>query len=306
MVVAQPLILKFGGSLAGNKALPENLKAHVQKLSQEFFPRDSEHTENLDQAAEYIKSQLLQYSNDVSDQIYTAEKKDYKNVIAKFGPQTNRVVVIGAHYDACEELPGADDNASGVAGLIELARLLKEKPPQNFAVELVAYSTEEPPFFRTEGMGSFIHAQSMKSQNKEVIAMVSLEMIGYFSDEPGSQNFPMALLKLFYPSKGNFIAVVSNFASYELTGKFKKAMTNATDLPVYSMNGPSMLRGVDFSDHLNYWKLGYPAVMVTDTAFFRNEAYHTKEDTFDRLDYEKMAKVVEGVAAAVQSLDRPD
>jgi Zn-dependent M28 family amino/carboxypeptidase len=304
--VSQPILGPFGEPSEGFSASPANLKAHVQKISQDFFPRDSEHPENLSKVAHYILNELQQYSTDVAEQKYRVETKEFKNIIAKFGPSTKRVIVIGAHYDACEELPGADDNASGVAGLLELARYLKMHPPVHVAVQLVAYSTEEPPHFRTVGMGSVVHAQSLKTEGMEVLGMASLEMIGYFSEAAGSQSFPIPLLKLFYPSRGNFIAIVSNFDSYGLTGKFKKAMTGASDLPVYSMNGPSMLRGVDFSDHMNYWKLGYQAVMVTDTAFFRNEAYHTAQDTFDRLNYDKMAKVVEGVAAAIQSLDRAD
>jgi Zn-dependent M28 family amino/carboxypeptidase len=200
-------------------------------------------------------------------------------------------------------LPGADDNASGVAGLLELAPLLSnsEFPIQ---VELVAYTLEEPPFFRSEAMGSAVHAASLKRQGVVVRAMFSLEMIGYFSDEPSSQKFPNPLLKLFYPSRGNFIAVVGNFGQIGLVRKVKRAMRATTLLPVHSITAPGWLPGIDFSDHLNYWQQGYPAVMITDTSFYRNEHYHTAEDTLEKLDYNRMAKVVQSMHATILELSR--
>ena len=230
-------------------------------------------------------------------------RRDYKNIIASFGDRAKPVLVIGAHYDSCEKHPAADDNASGVAGLVEIARLLKIRSPKNISVQLVAYSTEEPPFFGGDEMGSFVHAQSLKAQGTDVIAMLSLEMLGFFSDDWWSQEFPAYLMRLFYPSKGNFIAIVSNFGSYSLTKQIKRAMQPASDLPVYSMNGPSKLYGIDFSDHRSYWEFGFPAVMITDTAFLRNTAYHKAEDTFDRLDYDRMSKVIDGIYNAAFSFD---
>jgi Zn-dependent M28 family amino/carboxypeptidase len=188
-----------------------------------------------------------------------------------------------------------------VAGLIELANLLgRSSPPMK--VELVAYTLEEPPFFRSEYMGSAVHARSLKRAGVSVRAMFSLEMIGYFSDDEGSQHFPNPLLRLFYPTKGNFISVIGKLGQGLLVRKIKGAMKGASSLPVYSINAPRSIPGVDFSDHMNYWDAGYPAVMVTDTAFYRNPHYHMAEDTAEKLDYGRMAQVVEGVYAAVIEL----
>jgi Zn-dependent M28 family amino/carboxypeptidase len=280
---------------------PSRLKAHVVKLAEELAPRDYTHPDNLNRVAAYIKAELEATTKNVSEQPFTARGNTYKNIIAVFGPETEERIVIGAHYDTCGPLPGADDNASGVAGLIELARLLGERPPA-MMVELVAYTLEEPPFFRTPKMGSAVHAKSLKASNKKVRAMLSIEMIGYFSDEAKSQNFPTFLLKPFYPSKGNFISVVGRFGQGDLIRKVKDSMKAASPLPVESLLGPKFIEGVDFSDHLNYWEEGYPAAMITDTAFFRNQNYHTPQDTADTLDYQRMSLVVLGLYAAVQEL----
>jgi hypothetical protein len=166
-------------------------------------------------------------------------------------------------------------------------------------VDLVAYTLEEPPYFRTPMMGSAVHARSLKQQGHAVRAMVALEMIGYFSDAPNSQSFPSPILKLFYPTKGNFIAIVGKVGQGAVVRRAKRAMRGASALPVYSINAPRFVPGVDFSDHLQYWAAGYQAVMITDTAFYRNPRYHTAHDTPETLDYTRMAMVVQGVYAAV-------
>ncbi|KPJ91862.1 MAG: hypothetical protein AMJ53_10595, partial [Gammaproteobacteria bacterium SG8_11] len=235
---------------------------------------------------------------DVKEMEYTVWGIPYRNISILFGDETNERIVVGAHYDSFQGLPGADDNASGVAGLIELARILSHTQLKR-SVELVAYTLEEPPYFRTPEMGSAVHAKTLKENAVDVVVMMSLEMIGYFTDEPDSQEYPMSLLKLFYPSTGNFIAVVGNLSGFGVVRKTKRAMRSAMSLPVRSLNAPGALAGVDFSDHLNFWKYDYPALMITDTAFFRNKAYHTENDTWDRLDYERMSEVVKGVYNAV-------
>lgn len=304
IVCSQPIFFNLSVLKLAHWAEPENLETHVKKISENFFPRDSENTYNLDKTAEYIKAQLKQYSLETTEQKYTASGKEYKNIIARFGSLGKPVLVIGAHYDSCGELPAADDNASGVAGLIELARLLTLEPLNNIEIQLVAYSTEEPPFFGSNDMGSYVHAESLHRDNRQVIGMLSLEMIGYFSDEWGSQNLPSYLMRLFYPSRGNFIAVVSDFTSYSFTRAVKTGMQRDPKLSVYSINGPPSFYGIDYSDHRNYWKFGYPAVMITDTAFLRNKAYHTMGDTYDKLDYRRMAEVVNGVHLFINSNDK--
>ena len=282
---------------------PARLEAHVRKLAIDFSPRDINHLENLDLAAAYIASELTQAGGSISEQRYRVENRSFRNVIARFGPDTPERIVVGAHYDAFGALPGADDNASGVAGLIELARLLGAHPPA-LRIDLVAFSTEEPPYFGTTGMGSSVHAQSLQKENAVIRAMLSLEMIGYFSDERGSQHFPAGILSAFYPSTGNFIGVVGRVSDGLLARRVKSAMSEAAPLPVYSISAPSVIPGVDFSDQLNYWHAGYKAVMITDTAFYRNVNYHTQRDTPEKLDYKRMAMVVEGVYAAVTDLSR--
>jgi Zn-dependent M28 family amino/carboxypeptidase len=277
---------------------PIRLEAHVRRLSIQLTPRDESHIENLDQAAIYIKGEFEQTGAIVSEQPYRVSGKSYRNVIAQFGPETAERVVVGAHYDTAGPLPGADDNASGVAGLIELAHLLgKAQLPMR--VDLVAFTLEEPPYFRTTSMGSSVHAQSLLKRGVRVRAMISLEMIGYFSDAANSQRFPATILRALYPATGNFIAVVGRLGEGLLVRRVKRAMLDASPLPVYSINAPRFLPGVDFSDQLNYWQAGYNALMITDTAFYRNRNYHTASDTADTLDYKRMAMVVEGLYAAV-------
>ncbi|HTD23617.1 MAG TPA: M28 family peptidase [Terriglobales bacterium] len=200
-------------------------------------------------------------------------------------------------------VPGADDNASGIAGLIELAYLLGKEELQT-PVELVAYTLEEPPFFRTEQMGSAVHAESLVEEHAKLRAMLCLEMIGYFSDQPDSQDYPLPELKALYPNKGNFIALVGTMQEIELLRRVKRAMMATNDLPLRSINAPRNLVGVDFSDHLNYWNRSFPALMITDTAFYRNKRYHHPEDVLNTLDFNRMAKVVQQVYTAVIELEK--
>jgi hypothetical protein len=302
LYVTQPLI--WGANISAPISVdPTKLESHVRTLSQSFVPRDGSHPENLDSCAAYIRREFERASDRVSEQPFTVDGKTYRNVIAHFGPETKEMVVVGAHYDTAGPLPGADDNASGVAGLLELARLLgaRQLPMR---VELVAYTLEEPPFFRSEQMGSAMHAKALKREGAVVRVMFSLEMIGYFSDARDSQHFPSSAFSLYYPTEGNFISVVGKIGDGMLVRRIKKAMTGATGLPVYSINVPRLIRGVDLSDHLSYWEAGYPAVMITDTAVYRNANYHTPDDTAERLDYRRMGQAVEGVYAAVIDMTR--
>ena len=298
--VTQPL---FGNQslMAVANVDSSRLEAHVRLISQQLVPRDQSRTDNLDRVAAYVREQFLAASGRVVEQPFEVEGRTYRNVIASFGPETAERIVVGAHYDAYHPYPGADDNASGVAGLIELAGLLAKKDLP-LRIDLVAYTLEEPPYFHTPHMGSMVHAESLRKQGVKVRAMISLEMIGYFSDAPDSQSFPVSLLRAFYPSQGNFISVVGGVGDAGLVRRIKGAMRAGAPLPVYSINAPSFVPGIDFSDHLSYWNAGYPAVMITDTAFYRNHNYHTPNDTAEKLDYKRMALVVAGVYAAVLAL----
>ncbi len=297
--LTQPVFVS-AGSQSPPASLPGRLRTHVETLAG-FAPRDIDHTANLDRAAAYIRDEFLKAGGDVADQSFVVDGHEYRNVIARFGPASEEILVVGAHYDAFDRFPGADDNASGVAGLIELAYMLGQaKLP--LRVELVAYTLEEPPAFRSVQMGSALHASDLAADNTRVRAMIGLEMIGYFSDARGSQEYPIAALGLLYPNEGNFISVVGNFIDAPLVRRVKKAMIAASDLPVRSINAPRLVPGVDFSDHMNYWDNGYRAVMISDTAFYRNANYHQATDVPDRLDYQRMAKVAQQLRAAVLDL----
>lgn len=285
-----------------SNTLITELESHVRVLSEDIPSRSWDRPEDLDKAADYIRQQWENMGLTVEDQLFEVRGNNYRNVTVTFESgkgQPAGKIIIGAHYDSAHNLPGADDNASGTAGLIELARMLKDMPLKT-DIELVAFSLEEPPMFGTHNMGSFFHAERESKRGTKIDLMISLEMIGYFSEEPNSQDFPLPVLKLFYPNKGNFIGVVDKLSSRR-AAQVKRRLRQATDLPIHSINGPAAIQGVNYSDHLNYWHFGYDAVMVTDTSFYRNKAYHKKEDTADRLNYEKMAKVVGAVAKYVES-----
>ncbi len=237
----------------------------------------------------------------LESQVFTARGKQYRNVIGRFGVGKGSKVVVGAHYDSFGKTPGADDNASGVAGLIELAYLLGRHDPSR-EVELVAYVLEEPPFFRSRSMGSYVHARSIAGESANVAGVIVLEMIGYFRDERGSQSYPLSVLRLMYPSRGNFIAVVGRWDQGAWVRTVKAGLAGTTDLPVYSIRAPVAVPGVDFSDHINYWPFGMDAIMITDTAYYRNKAYHATGDTPERLDYVRMSKVITAVYETIRTI----
>ncbi|MDF3026729.1 MAG: peptidase [Fluviicola sp.] len=270
------------------------IKELLTVLTKTSKPRNHQNIDQLNLCAKFISNNFKEYADTVFYQNYQVGSLTYKNVIARFNPQASKKLVIGAHYDVCGNQEGADDNASGIVGLLELARLLKGKSLDN-CIELVAYTLEEPPFFRTEYMGSFIHAKSLKESNTEVIGMICLEMIGYFDEAKHSQDYPIGLLKLFYGSRGNYITVVNKFAKGKGARKFTRRMDRFAQLPVKKFNGPKALTGIDFSDHLNYWKMGFSACMVTDTAFYRNKNYHQKTDEMGTLNISRMALVIDGI-----------
>lgn len=257
-------------------------------------------------AEKYIRSEFEKMGYEVRLQEVHSEKNVYHNIIARYGHKdAKELVVIGAHYDTCEkDNPGADDNASGVAGLLELAKIfIQQKPELTTPIEFVAYTLEEPPYFGSDGMGSAYHAEELATQKIDVKYMISLEMLGYYSDELFSQEYPFGFFYTMYPWRGNYIALVSAPADRELVSNFKKAMAPRTSVPVYSINAPAALPGVDFSDHRSYWAHDWPALMITDTAFLRNNQYHLHGDTPERLNYEKMADVTGGIYEAVISLE---
>ncbi|WP_339138753.1 MAG: M28 family peptidase [Candidatus Electrothrix sp. GW3-4] len=284
------------------RADPDRLRWHVEYLAEELAPRNHNHPKKLAATVRYITTGLSVPGTQVSLQSYRAEnaasgQQEQVNIIARFGSREGPVVIIGAHYDAFGDFPGADDNASGIAGLLELARLLSRREITG-NIELVAYGTEEDPFFGTEQMGSAVHAQRLAEQGRTVKAMLCLEMIGYFVEQ---QEYNSWVLRLIYPQNGLYAAVVGRWQDRHLAKTVKRCFDGASDLPTVSYSGP-VLFGADLSDHRNYWQHGYPAVMITDTAFLRNHNYHAAGDTPDTLDYQRMAKVVDGVLSTALTL----
>ncbi|WP_196886244.1 M28 family peptidase [Aureivirga sp. CE67] len=270
------------------------IENHLDKIINTEKPRNYKNVETLNEVSQYIYDEFCKNSAEVKFQDYKVNKNNYRNVIAYFGPEDKKTIVIGAHYDVCGDQDGADDNASGVVGLLELSRLLKNEK-LNYRVELVAYSLEEPPFFRTKNMGSYIHAASLKKNKIDVFGMISLEMIGYFDNKENSQSYPSPEMKQMFGTKADFITVVSNDGESKFNTKFMKHFVNQNIIKAFPIVAPSSVQGIDFSDHLNYWKFGFNAVMITDTAFFRNKNYHEHSDTIETLDINKMSKVIDNL-----------
>lgn len=281
---------------------PSAARAIVETLAVEIGPRDLTRPKALAAASTFIQDYFRQQGLTPGIQSYVARDQHFENIRVLLGSDTGPRLVVGAHYDSYGDTPGADDNASGVAALLLLAKKLKDQQHKfTTAIELVAFSTEEPPFFDSVNMGSYVHAHSLADDGIEVVGMLSLEMIGYYATEPGTQSYPIGLMRHFYPDSGNFVAVVSNFSSGSLLNHFRPAIEQA-GMEAESLSAPRSLTGVDFSDHRNYWDLDIPAIMITDTSFYRNSRYHTEFDTAETLDYERMAKVIDGLFLGLVAL----
>jgi len=270
------------------------IRATVEKLCGEFTPRDYTHTENLDAAAEWIAAEFRDAGLSVDFQEYEVEGRRFRNVIARrpgTDPRKMGTDIIGAHYDAYGEYAGANDNASGIAVLLELVRSLPDVRHRRTHL-FVAFSTEEPPYFGSEQMGSYVFAKSLVDDNMRVELMVALDLVGYYSDEPHSQSFPVPGLGMYYPHRGNFVAIVGDLGSGSSIKRVKTGMKGMNTIPVHSFRASPSWAPVLLSDHWAFRQHGLPAVQVTDTAFLRYPHYHTAEDTPDRLDYERMADLV--------------
>ena len=284
---------------------PGELQHWVEYLSLEIGPRPCSSPKLLRKVADRLSGSFKGLGYNVDEQLYYYKGETYCNICAS--PKTEKIkqdsvplLVVGAHYDTVSCSPGADDNASGIAGIMELARLISRDPPPG--IRLVAFALEEPPVFRTRYMGSFVYARDLKRSKASLRGMICLDMIGYFSDRPKSQSFPLFFMDRFYPNIGNFIALVGNTKSAKWTKEVKDAFTRGTDLPTESLNAPTIVVGIDFSDHRSFNRFGYPALLVTDTAFYRNRNYHRPSDMPKTLDYQRAAKVVDGLACAVRTL----
>jgi hypothetical protein len=287
-------ILLFSIGLSANSIDTLSIRTHLNNIINTEKPRNHRNIESLNFVADYIFNDFKKYADSVYYQPYVVDGKVYKNVVCVFGSEHVKTIVVGAHYDVCGSQDGADDNASGVVGLLELAKSLQGKK-LNHRIEIVAYTLEEPPYFRTNYMGSYIHAKSLYESKTDVYGMFCLEMIGYFDDARKSQNYPIAPLSLVYGTRGNYITLVNKFSKGEFSRKFNKQFINQRLIRTKKFTAPAKLPGIDFSDHLNYWSFGYSALMITDTAFYRNKNYHENTDTIEKLDLQRMSEVIASV-----------
>jgi len=275
----------------------------LKVLTQIQPSRNYKNIDSLNKIADYIKGRFEGIGLEVEFQEFSVSGKVYKNVIATLNPQYEKRLIVGGHYDVCGEIQGADDNASAVAGVIESARQLYQyKDELPFRIDFISFTLEEPPYFGTKNMGSYRHARYLQDDKIDVIGMINYEMIGYFTDEPDSQNYPVEAMKYIYPDTGNFIAIVSNKDSKDLLQALD-CENIQKEIDAYSIVLPDSFADMTASDHLNYWDFGFKAVMVTDTAFFRNENYHTSNDTIETIDFVKMRYVVDMVVNSVRNLN---
>jgi len=284
--------------------LRSELSNVVRKLSITFGVRNYLQTNALNSTANYIERSLSASGLSVKRQKYNIRKHEFYNIIGekKGATRPDEILVIGAHYDTVLGCitPGANDNASGVAALLSLADIFSN---QNFdcTVRFVGFVNEEPPFFHTEEMGSLVYAKSCKNLKEKIIGMLSLETIGYYTNEKNSQKYPKPF-NLFYPSEGNFITFVGNISSRSLVKKTVYSFRKNAKFPSEGVALPAFYSGIGWSDHWSFWQAGYKAIMVTDTAPYRYYYYHSSEDTIDKIDFDKMARVVAGLKNVIAEL----
>jgi hypothetical protein len=281
-----------------------NLTRHISYLADDIGERNVIAYEPLQKTAQYIEDNFRKFGYEVKSQEYTVQMRKVRNLIADIpgGAKANEIVVIGAHYDTVYDCPGADDNTSGVAALLELARSLKGSHPSR-TVRFVAFVNEEPPWFQTDDMGSVVYAEQAHKLKENIVAAISIETIGMYSDAEGSQQYPWGF-KSFYPSKGDFIAFIGNLGSRGLVRDAIHSFRASTNFPSEGSAVPAAIPGVGWSDHWSFWEEGYPAIMVTDTAVFRNPNYHQPTDKLDTLDYDRTARVVHGLLRVVTDLGK--
>jgi Zn-dependent M28 family amino/carboxypeptidase len=286
----------------GETLLREELRSDIDKLAVQIGERNMFNFARLTEAADFIESSLSQTGCKVHRQEYQIQQETCYNIEAELtGTELPReIVIVGGHYDSFYSSPGANDNASGVAATLALARRLAGRKMAR-TLRFVLFANEEPPFYKTEQMGSRVYAKSCSAKGEKIIAMLCLETIGYYSDEPDSQEYPFPL-SLVYPPTGDFIAFVSNFSSRHLLYKVIASFRKKCKFPSEGGAIPEVIAGISWSDHWSFGKEGYPALMITDTAIYRYPHYHTPEDTADKIDYDRLARVVSALEAVVMDV----
>ncbi|MEN8175271.1 MAG: M28 family peptidase [Pseudomonadota bacterium] len=289
-----------------SQALADHLRRHVEKLAAEIGERNFRQPEALGAAQDYIHNVWTAAGYAVKAYPYVARGVESANLeVTCVGAKwPDELIVVGAHYDSVTGSPGADDNASAVAALLELGRMFRARLPER-SVRFVAFTNEEPPLFFSRQQGSRVYAREARRRGDNIRLMISLEMLGYYRDEPGSQGYP-PLFRWFYPDRGDFIALVSNFRSRALMRRFARLFRQVSDFPLQHAATFAWIPGVAWSDHLSFWMNRYRAFMVTDTAFFRNPNYHEASDTAETLDYGRLASLTLGLDQALAALADED
>jgi hypothetical protein len=287
---------------AAQSELAKRLESDVSVLAGDIGERNLFRHQSLERTARHVAASFEASGHRIAFQDFVVRGITVRNVeglIPGREPEAG-IVVIGAHYDSVRGSPGANDNASGVAALLELGRMLRERSFRR-GLRLVAFVNEEEPFSYTESMGSVRYARHLVEQNLRVAAMVSLETIGYYTDDPGTQRYPFPL-SYFYPDKGNFIGFVGNPASRALVRTMVRTFRESARFPSEGLAAPERIPGVGWSDHWAFWQQGVPAVMVTDTALYRYREYHTSADRPRIVAYDRLARVVEGLVPVIIQL----
>jgi|SRR5215468_11839378 len=283
--------------------LREELRASVQKLAGEIGERNMWHYPQLNAAADFIENSFSRAGFQPRRDSYDLRGHACHNIEAEIRSNRPEIIVIGAHYDSVVGSPGANDNGSGVAATLALARRFAGRKTEH-TLRFVAFVNEEPPYFLSGEMGSLVYAGRCKARGDKISAMISLETIGYFSDAPNSQNYPSPVIGAFYPKVGNFIGFVSNVHSRALLRRGIALFREHAKIPSEGAALPSFVPGVSWSDQWSFWKHGYPGIMVTDTAPFRYPYYHSANDTPDKLDYDRFALAVSGMEKVIEGLDK--
>ncbi|HYK50260.1 MAG TPA: M28 family peptidase [Terriglobales bacterium] len=290
-------------ALTGEEAeIRDRLSEDTKYLSSVIGERNTSTVGSLQATRSYLEERLPAIGYPCIEIPYQLDGETVSNVEVDLRGNSpmNETLIVGAHYDTVHGSPGANDNASGGAALLELARLLKNSKVEK-NVRLVFFVNEEPPFFQTASMGSRVYARKLRNDHAAVSAMISLETIGFYSDRPDSQKYP-PLLNLFYPSRGNFIGFVGNSESRPLAREAIRIFRESVRFPSEGIAAPADWPGIGWSDQWSFWQEEYPAIMITDTAPFRYRYYHTRSDTADKIDFERMARVVVGVERVVKTL----
>jgi Peptidase family M28 len=283
--------------------LREELRADVQKLAGEIGERNMRHYPQLNAAADFIENSFSRAGLHPRRDSYELHGQACHNIEAEIRGSRPEIILIGAHYDSVLGSPGANDNGSGVAATLALARRFAGRKPER-TLRFVAFANEEPPYFLSGEMGSLVYAGRCKARGDKISAMISLETIGYFSDAPHSQTYPSRVIGAFYPKVGNFIGFVANVHSRALLRRVIALFRQHAKIPSEGAALPSFIPGVSWSDQWSFWRNRYPAIMVTDTAPFRYPYYHSASDTPDKLDYDRFALVVSGMEKVIGDLDK--